>query len=525
MESVGIKVVAKQKEQPEITFFMLAYNGERYIDATIKSVLQQSETSWQFVICNNGSTDGTDKICKRYAKKDHRIVYFANAENMKTNEGISYPERAFWPTFEGKYIAMLDSDDLLDKNFARLMLKAAKTAQADMVVCGCYMFEDGSGRIISQRIPPFIQTDDMQAIGSKFPELYGPLRTIWGKIFRRDFFEQYYNFAWLKPQWMHNGMDTFTVLGYLEKCTTFVSIDKPLYQYRMRQDSLFFATKVDPTRIKAGEVLYQRGLHCIEQLSIASEENKNYLQSVYWGHMADLLRLLPKASQMSQEDKLHFIETILQQEHLAQLFAAEQNFAVMAQAINDVLQTIISEDSYSSSYLYRLIYGHKQCQNEQHLLSFSIFLSALCDSENPYRWGSFYLKEPWARLSKGEQHFLQLSSAEQVKWLQRPLELRHYLAQYADENYLQQQKAQLFNALEQHDITQAIDNLNRIAAENPLDREGLYFRILLAYQTNDMAYAQMLADTAILFWSDDEDIQIICQELKDVANDSATPKI
>lgn len=509
----GIEVSTKQSRQPEITFFMLAYNSEKYVEATIKSVLQQSENNWQFVICNNGSTDNTGKICQRYAKKDRRIVYFANTENMKTDAGALYPERAFWPTFDGKYIAMLDSDDLLDKNFAHLMLRSAKASQADMVVCGANMFEDESGRILSQRIPPALQVMDMQDISAKFPDLYGSLRPIWGKIFRRDFFEQYYDFAWSKPKWMHNGMDTYTILGYLEKCKALVSLNQPLYHYRMRQNSLFFAAQVDPIRIKAGEVLYQRGMHCIEHLNIATNQNKQYLQSVYWGHMVDLLRLLPNAQKMTELDKLQFIENILREDHIAQLYGVKENFTAMAQEIDTVLQKSLTDENYSASYLYRLQYAKSQQKESQHLLAFSIFLSAICDAKNPHNWGAFYLQEPWTRLSNGEKKFQQLPRDEQIKWLHNPAGLRNYLRQYANENYLEQQKQQLFQALEQNDWPKVLEVLNAIAIEAPLDREGLYFRILLAYQTNDLVYAQMLADMALVFWAEDEDIQTICQDL------------
>jgi glycosyltransferase involved in cell wall biosynthesis len=67
---------------PKLSVGLPVYNGEMYLAEAIESVLAQSFTDWQLIICDNASTDSTREICKGYAAKDSRIVYHRNTRNI-----------------------------------------------------------------------------------------------------------------------------------------------------------------------------------------------------------------------------------------------------------------------------------------------------------------------------------------------------------------------------------------------------------------------------------------------------------
>ena len=88
------------------------YNGERFLKYTIESVIAQTYTDWQMIIINDGSTDHSLEIAMQYAAADPRIQVYSqdNAGSAAArNNGI---RRA-----EGRYIALLDADDLWEKDF------------------------------------------------------------------------------------------------------------------------------------------------------------------------------------------------------------------------------------------------------------------------------------------------------------------------------------------------------------------------------------------------------------------------
>jgi len=104
---------------PMISVIMPAYNHEKYIGEAIESVINQSYTDFEFIIINDGSTDNTDKVIKAFS--DKRIRYFSqsNKDAPNTiNRGISLSK--------GKYISIINSDDVYHKNRLETLLEYAQ---------------------------------------------------------------------------------------------------------------------------------------------------------------------------------------------------------------------------------------------------------------------------------------------------------------------------------------------------------------------------------------------------------------
>ncbi|MEI7595860.1 MAG: glycosyltransferase family 2 protein [Bacteroidota bacterium] len=87
---------------------MIAFNASKYIAESIESVLCQTYSNWELIVIDDGSTDDTLKIANSYAVKDERIKVFSNGQN----EGIVYSRNRAVHYSQGKYIAVLDSDDI-----------------------------------------------------------------------------------------------------------------------------------------------------------------------------------------------------------------------------------------------------------------------------------------------------------------------------------------------------------------------------------------------------------------------------
>lgn len=91
---------------PKVTIIMPVYNGEKYLQEAIDSILQQTFKDFVFLIINDGSTDGTDKILQSY--NDKRIKIMNNEKNIgltkSLNKGLKLAR--------GEYIARQDADDI-----------------------------------------------------------------------------------------------------------------------------------------------------------------------------------------------------------------------------------------------------------------------------------------------------------------------------------------------------------------------------------------------------------------------------
>ncbi|MFN7014034.1 MAG: glycosyltransferase family 2 protein, partial [Bacteroidia bacterium] len=90
-----------------VSVIIPAYNAEKFIETTIQSVLNQTIQKFEIIVVNDGSTDNTAKIIETLKEKDKRI-HLINKENS----GVSDTRNIGMRTAKGKYIALLDADDV-----------------------------------------------------------------------------------------------------------------------------------------------------------------------------------------------------------------------------------------------------------------------------------------------------------------------------------------------------------------------------------------------------------------------------
>ena len=92
---------------------MPVYNGENYIVEAIESILSQSFSNFELIICDNTSTDRTEAICREYAAKDARIRYYRNDVNL----GAAANYNRVFELSSGKYFKWATHDDMLASKF------------------------------------------------------------------------------------------------------------------------------------------------------------------------------------------------------------------------------------------------------------------------------------------------------------------------------------------------------------------------------------------------------------------------
>ena len=91
-----------------ISVLMPAYNAEKYISESIESILSQTFTDFEFIIIDDGSTDGTWGVIQKYAAKEKRIKVFKNEKNS----GNIFTRNRLIGLAKGKYFVWQDADDI-----------------------------------------------------------------------------------------------------------------------------------------------------------------------------------------------------------------------------------------------------------------------------------------------------------------------------------------------------------------------------------------------------------------------------
>jgi len=96
-----------------VTIGIPVYNGELSIKKCIESVLSQTYENFELIISDNASTDSTPDICKEFLKKDNRITFVRQNENMGQNWNFNFPlEKA-----NGEYFVWLVADAIISPEF------------------------------------------------------------------------------------------------------------------------------------------------------------------------------------------------------------------------------------------------------------------------------------------------------------------------------------------------------------------------------------------------------------------------
>lgn len=99
--------------KPRLTIGMPVYNGEQYIGAAIESLLNQTFTDFELVISDNGSTDETENICRRFESLDKRVTYIRQAENR----GAIANFNCLVEFAQGEYFKWAAHDDVCEPNY------------------------------------------------------------------------------------------------------------------------------------------------------------------------------------------------------------------------------------------------------------------------------------------------------------------------------------------------------------------------------------------------------------------------
>ena len=114
----------------DVSFVMTVYNKERYLPSVLKALLNQTGLkNPEFIFCDDVSKDRSVEIIEEMTKGIPNVKIFKNTENrgisVRINQGIA--------AAEGKYIRMLDSDDIFPLDSTEKMIALAEKYNADMV--------------------------------------------------------------------------------------------------------------------------------------------------------------------------------------------------------------------------------------------------------------------------------------------------------------------------------------------------------------------------------------------------------
>ena len=195
----------------DISIIVPIYNAEDYVENCINSLINQTKTEIEIILINDGSTDSTDGIIRKYS--DKRIKYFSNK-----NQGIGKTRNFGISKATSNYIMFCDSDDYYEPNMCEIMYDTAKKEDLDLVICDFYR-EYENGKVEPEHLPTFKYTN--------LEEMPSLIRTInlapWNKLYKKSllidnniYFEE--NLKYEDTPFVAKAIGCATRIGKVDKC-------------------------------------------------------------------------------------------------------------------------------------------------------------------------------------------------------------------------------------------------------------------------------------------------------------------
>lgn len=270
----------------KISVIVPIYNCEEYIERCLQSIINQTYKNLEIILINDGSTDGSIKICEKYKQSDYRIKLI----NQK-NSGVSVARNNGIEISTGEYITFVDSDDYIDSKMYEELINNIENC--DIAVCKYVSIKNEimisqhcnyNKKIINKKdiIPLFLQGDVLTA-------------HLWNKLYKRDLFDgiKFNNYNMLE--------DLDVMYRILDKCQNIAYIEKEYYYYVYNTSSL---TK------KYGIPMLNDYCSCINNMHKYFENNKQYKPYLIYNKVityCTLFELVAK-SNLTKKEKMNFKE-------------------------------------------------------------------------------------------------------------------------------------------------------------------------------------------------------------------------
>lgn len=216
----------------KISVIVPIYNVEKYLKRCVESILKQTYQNIEVILVDDGSSDGSGKICDQFAERDDRIKVI-----HKKNGGMSDARNAGLDMATGEYIAFVDSDDWISSVMFERLYAALKKHGTELVVCEpIYAYEtyideqqlSGKSFELNKREAMELLIEDRKFRSVVWNKLYA--KRLWSDI--------------RFPKGKHYE-DVHIVYKIYDMCEKIAFLDQGLYYYFQRSQSIVHSANIE----------------------------------------------------------------------------------------------------------------------------------------------------------------------------------------------------------------------------------------------------------------------------------------
>lgn len=222
-----------------ISIIVPVYNVETYLPDCLNSLVSQTYSNIEIICVNDGSTDNSLEILRKYVQIDNRIILID-----QKNSGVSKARNTGILKANGTYIMFVDGDDWIEYSTCEFVIKKMKQTNADVILYP-YIRENGKDSLNKNIFDLEEIIFDEQAVKNKLhrrfigieeqelshPENADALCTVWGKLYKTEIIKEK-NIQFIDLEKIGSYEDGMFNLYYFQYAHKAVYINKYFYHYR-----------------------------------------------------------------------------------------------------------------------------------------------------------------------------------------------------------------------------------------------------------------------------------------------------
>lgn len=270
----------RQTSERTVSVIVPVYNVQEYLQDCVDSVLRQTHEDLDVILVDDGSTDGSGRLCDEYGARDDRVRVI-----HQTNAGPSAARNRGIRAARGSWFTFVDSDDWISPSSVESLLSALQDHQADIAVAGFvqarYKESSEPAETGAAGWTVLTRTEALRAyLGPRNTQM----TTAWGKLYSRDIWDG------IEFPMGRVHEDEFTTYRVMGKARRVVVSERALYHYRVRPGSIMAEMDV-PRQVDLLDALRGR---------------VDYFRSLGMEHEADetLRRLFSKSMRVRREARV-----------------------------------------------------------------------------------------------------------------------------------------------------------------------------------------------------------------------------
>lgn len=227
-----------------ISVIVAVFNVEQFLDRCIESIVTQTHKNLEIILVDDGSTDGSGKICDEWEKKDFRIHAL-----HKSNGGLSDARNFGLQAAHGKWIGFIDGDDYVNPDMYDNLFE--KRVKDGIIICGYYRVENmsttpvrGENRELTQEEAANLYLDnELNSISSRTFTYFGSYA--WNKLYAIDVFND------IKYPKNKNFEDMYIMLELIHNSSMIRIIPECEYYYIQRKNSVTHLKTIQTDALEA----------------------------------------------------------------------------------------------------------------------------------------------------------------------------------------------------------------------------------------------------------------------------------